>query len=151
MEKDALPREVTQYVIVMRILGVLFAISGGVFLLLPNFVIDLINIGPNHLGLFEPLPPGADAFWLVLGVSMMVMLAILCIAASYSPEIKVLAWTVMAAKLCSSTNYLLFFAFSKHYFGYLVGFITDFPLFLVVSVMAYRAFRALARQERPAA
>ena len=149
MTQNSNPAEVRQYAFVMGVFGVLFAISGAIFFLFPGFVFRLVNLGAVQYGLFDPMPDSTEDFWLVLSTSMMLMLTLLCFAAAKSPEVKAFAYIVMASKICSSGLYLLLFLFSARYCAYLAGFITDFPLFVLVGILSRRAFAALARMDEP--
>ncbi len=150
MSSEAVPREVVRYKYVMRILGGLYVIGAVSFFAVPWLIFDIMNLLPRLLRVVDPIPASSEWFWLVLATSMMVMLSIIAFASAASPQNRVLAYVHLASKLCSSVLYLNLFFFSNYYFAYLAGFITDFPIFLLVLWTAFAAFRALKRAGAPA-
>ncbi len=140
------PKAIRQYVLVMRALGAVFGLCALIFFFFPQFIFFLVNIVPRVFDSPGTLEDSSERFWLVLATSMMVMLTVCCFGAAANPGNRILAWIVMAAKLCSSVGYLYSFIVDERLFGYLVGFVTDFPIFLGVGWFALRAFRALSRE-----
>ncbi len=151
MSKKEYPPAVRRYVMMMRILGSMYAIGAIWFFFAPGLAFWLLNLIPSVLRGIEVIPPSSEYFWLPLASSMMVMLTLLAFGAAASPQNKMLAWVQIVSKFCSSMGYLYYFLFSAHYFAYLAGFITDFPIFLFVLYMSLRAFRALKHVEPAAA
>lgn len=147
MSTDIMPLEVRRYRFLMRILGVLYIIGAVSFFSVPWLVFDIMNLLPKVFRAIEPIPAATEHFWLVLATSMMVMLTIIAFASAASPQTRVLAYVHLASKLCSSVLYLYLFLFDKHLFAYFGGFITDFPIFLLVLWTSFSAFRALKRIE----
>jgi len=103
-------------------------------------VINAISARICPLPLY-PLPEAGPegAFWRVLGVSMMAMLTWVCVAVFVDVRRNCrLTPIVLVAKLCSTACYLgLFIAY--HPLAYLVGALTDGPIFLVTLVLWYLA------------
>ncbi|HPO12184.1 MAG TPA: hypothetical protein PLI09_01960 [Candidatus Hydrogenedentes bacterium] len=147
MSKTNYPPAVSRYVLMMRILGAMYAVGAVSFFFAPSLIFWILNLLPRMFRGIESIPPSAEYFWLPLATSMMVMLTILAFSAAASPQTKILAWVQIASKLCSSLGYLYFFIVDVHYFAYLAGFITDFPIFLIVLYMSLKAFRALKQTE----
>jgi hypothetical protein len=134
----------------MRILGAMYIVGAISFFCFPRLIFWILNLIPRVFRLIEPLPPSSEYFWLVLATSMMVMLAFIAFGSAASPQTRILAWTHLASKFTSTACYAYLFIFDHHhYFAYLAGVITDFPIFLIVAWFALRAFRAL-RRETPA-
>lgn len=80
------------------------------------------------------IPLSTEKFWLVLTTSMMLMLTALCGFVAYKPEAFLeMVIIVLISKLCSTSLYLILFG-EKKYFAYLVGALTDGPLFLVTLI-----------------
>lgn len=146
MDKKNRPQAVTNYAVAMRILGSLYILGALLFFFFPNFVLWITNILPKVIRLVEIIPESSEHFWVPLATSMMVMLAIIAYSAAASPEIRVLAWVHMASKCCSTLGYLYLFIFEARYFAYLVGVLTDLPIFLIVTWLALRAFAAMKKQ-----
>jgi hypothetical protein len=89
---------------------------------------------------FPLIPLSTEKFWLTLTDSMMIMLTTICIFAAVNPE-KYLAmvFIILVSKASSTTQYLYFFFKQKKYFAYLVGALTDGPLFLITLYFFIRA------------
>lgn len=143
MTKEPRSEAVRQYQGLFRILGCMYIAGAALFFFFPDFVIRLLNILP---AIFEPLhavPHSAEHFWVPLATSMMVMLVILAFAAAANPKNRVYPWVHNASKLCSSLGYLYYF-FARPIegelvFAYLIGFITDFPIFVIAAYFTVRA------------
>ncbi len=149
MEAKDRPAAVTNYVTIMRILGLLYVLGALLFFFFPDWVLWFINLLPKVIRLVEIIPESSEHFWVPLATSMMVMLAIIAFSAAASPEIRILAYVHMASKACSSLGYLYFFIFKAHYFAYLIGFLVDLPIFILVTWLALRAFAAMKKDAAP--
>ena len=117
----------------MLISAFMYFFSGLTFLFGQNFLAGRMNqISTLLFKDKRPLMPlSTEKFWLVLTSSMMLMLVILCAFAAVDPNAYLkMVIVVLASKLCSTTLYFFFFARDK-YFAYLVGALTDGPLFVV--------------------
>lgn len=142
---------VARYVLSMRVLGLMYAGAALFFFFLPDAVFYLLNFLPKFFGVLTVIPDSSEQFWLPLATSMMVMLTLLAFGAASAPENRMLAYVHMASKLCSSAGYLYLFVFRAPMFAYLVGVITDLPIFCYVFWITLQASRALAKQpEQPA-
>lgn len=130
--------QVVRYVYVMRVLGALYGLSALIFFFLPGAIFYILNFIPKFLGLLEVIPDSSELFWLPLAASMMVMLSVLAFSAAASPELRILALVQIISKLCTSLGYLYLFFTAEKYFAYLVGFLTDFPIFLFVFWLTFR-------------
>ncbi|MFP4501650.1 MAG: hypothetical protein ACLFTT_11670 [Candidatus Hydrogenedentota bacterium] len=149
---------VRHYRIIMRVLGLVYAVGALSFLFLPGLVVWIINLG-DVLNMFASLPGGPPHFWVPLAASMMVMLVAVTFAASARPDNQVYPWVHNLSKFTSSMGYLYYFAVERledgYVFGYLVGFVVDFIIFLCVSFFTLRVAWVLKRgsvpkTERPA-
>ncbi len=145
MEGTEKPAAIANYVTIMRILGLLYVLGALLFFFFPDRVLWLMNLIPKVIRLVEVIPQSSEHFWVPLATSMMVMLAIIAFSAAASPEIRILAYMHMASKACSSLGYLYLFIFKARYFAYLVGFLVDLPIFLLVTWLAMRAFVAMKK------
>jgi len=120
----------------MVISAFMYFFAGLTFLFLQNTLLGQINSVSSMLfkEKFPLLPTSTEKFWLVLTSSMMLMLVVVCVFVAVDPE-KYLAMVVvlLASKACSTTLYIVFFLRNK-FFAYLVGALTDGPLFLVTLV-----------------
>ncbi len=146
MSTNERPREVAQYVFCMRVLGVMYACGALLFFFLSDAVFYIVNFAPKFLKVFEVIPASSEQFWLPLATSMMVMLTFLAFSAAADPHNRPLAWVHVLSKICSSAGYAFLFLTKAHYFAYLVGVITDFPIFLFVLWLTLRCGRALTRK-----
>ena len=135
---------VSQYVWLMRILGVIYAFGGALFFFFPHEVFYLVNVGPRILaGLgvgasLLPIPEPSEQFWLVLASSMMAMLSALSFLASESPRVRGYTLVHLLSKIVSSAGFLYVFLHGTRYFAYLVGIAADFPIAVVVSLAYLR-------------
>lgn len=127
----------------MLISACVYALAIPFFLLAGAHIVPVINtISAPLFPLPEyPLPPSGieGAFWRILGVSMMAMLTWACVTA-YS-DVRGKGWVVhivLLSKLCSTLSYLAFFA-ARHQLAYLVGALTDGPIFLCTLALWYAA------------
>jgi len=127
----------------MLICAIMFLFAVPLFLFAGVWIVPAINlISAKLLPLpLYPLPPSGleGAFWRVLGVSMMAMLTWACLRVW--SDVRRYGWVVgvvLISKLCSSVCYLSFFLI-HHEFAYLVGVLTDGPIFLITLVLWFGA------------
>ncbi len=121
--------------------AVMYFLAGLSFLFGQNRLLEQMNTVSAKLfkDRFPPIPLSSEKFWLVLTSSMMLMLTVLCGLAAFDPrQFMAMVIVVLASKLCSTTLYLIFFA-QKKYFAYLVGALTDGPLFIVTLIIFIQA------------
>ncbi len=119
----------------MRLSFWMYMLGLPLFLLLGRQVAAFLNGLPGSLLQAPPWPPAGHGmevlFWQVLGVSLMAILALLCLYIArdvrrYGPMIIAL----LAAKLVSTVCYAALFAASGN-LAYLVGVLTDGGIFLL--------------------
>lgn len=152
MATDTRSPAVIRYVYSMRVLGCAYAFGAALFFFFPEAVFYLMNFLPKFFGILTVIPDSSEMFWLPLATSMMVMLTILAFGAAADPENRMLAYVHMASKICSSAGYLYFFIFRAPYFAYLVGVVTDFPIFLYVTWITWSVSRTFVKTPgKPAA
>jgi len=126
------------------IVSVVLYVGGGLnFAFGQNRLLEGIN--KVSLWLFKDrlplIPASTEKFWLVLTTSMMLMLVVCCGLAAHGIEkYYLLVIPVLFSKACSTTLYLGLFSFQKRYFAYLVGALTDGPLFVITLIFYLRAF-----------
>jgi hypothetical protein len=130
----------------MRISFWMYVAGAAIFLLAGAYIPPVINaISAKLLPLpLYPLPVShaEGAFWRVLGVSMMVMLAWIC-GAVYR-DIRGNGRTVpilLVSKFCSTAVYFLLFV-THGYLAYLVGALTDGPIFAITLALWFQALPA---------
>ena len=71
---------------------------------------------------------------------MMVMLVVICVYVAIAPERYFqMVVILLFSKFFSSAQYLYYFLKEKRYFAYVVGLLTDGPLFLVTLYFFIRA------------
>ncbi|MCX5758385.1 MAG: hypothetical protein NTU83_07765 [Candidatus Hydrogenedentes bacterium] len=103
-------------------------------------VINVVSrfISPLPLYLLPANAP-EGAFWRVLSVSMMAMITWIAVQAYRDPRGHAnLVPVLLLSKACSTACYTVFFIMYGH-LAYIVGFVTDGPIFLVTAGLWYAA------------
>lgn len=121
--------------------------AGFSFVVGQNRLLELINWFSTRFfkDQLPLIPLSTEKFWLALTTSMMLMLVVCCGMAAWDAEkFYLLVVPVLFSKACSTISYLLLFLFQKRYFAYLVGVLTDGPLFLITLAIFLRALPAAA-------
>lgn len=119
---------------ITKVLSFTYFVAGCTFLFLTNPLIAAMNVLhsllPESLGLL-PANQSPDHFWIFLVFSMMMMLVFSCRQISLRPFD--LSWHQIhiLSKGISSLGFILGFFLHSPSVAYLIGFSTDFPLFLV--------------------
>ncbi len=112
----------------------LYVVGGLSFLFGQNILLGSLNkvsslIFRDRLPL---IPLSGEKFWLTLTNSMMIMLIVICAFVIIDPcEYYPMIIILLFSKAASTLQYLYFFFKEKKYFAYLVGAMTDGPIFLV--------------------
>ena len=139
--------ELTKSERALRVWMVICAISFGFavpfFLFAGVWIVPAINAISARicsLPLYALPESGMEgAFWRVLGVSMMAMLTWLCVAVSLDMRRNCrLVPIILVSKLCSTLCYFGLFI-ALHPLAYLVGVLTDGPIFLLTLALWYLA------------
>ncbi|HOV75837.1 MAG TPA: hypothetical protein P5318_04990 [Candidatus Hydrogenedentes bacterium] len=127
----------------MLISAGMYALGAAAFLVIGASIPGVINAISRYtlpLPLY-PMPTDAPegAFWRILSVSMMAMLTWISVQAYRDPRrhgnmIPIL----LLSKTCSTACYTVFFIRHGH-LAYMVGFLTDGPIFLVTALLWYAA------------
>ncbi len=117
----------------MRILGIVYAVTGGVFFLFPDTVLGTLNSFPQTTGYTEVVPFPADRFWLVMAVAMMAMLSALSFLAAGEPKNRGYPFVHILSKCVSVAGFAYMFLHQRPYFVYLAGIATDLPLAIGVT------------------
>ena len=122
----------------------MYLFGAAFFLLFGAYIPEAVNLISSALHLPMPLYPlpllgHEGAFWRVLSVSMMFMLAWICGAAYADPRANAnLVPVLLVSKFCSTSVY--FVLFLKHgYLAYIIGSITDGPIFVLSLYLWFRA------------
>ncbi len=120
-------------VLSLRLLALSFAVVGILFIAVPNGVLNTISDLGDSIGSFPRAPHTAEQLWLALAFAYMVAIAGICLVAQadvvrYRPLLLVLA----AGKTASSLGSLGFYLFDQHVFIYLLNFLVDGFLALLV-------------------
>lgn len=124
---------------IFRVLALTFGAVGLIFLIFPDGTVRVINAGGALLRIFPPAPPSELRFWLSLGVSYMALVTILAALIQADPRrYRHLMPVLAAGKFCSSFTCLLFFLLSRPAFLYLLNFLVDGSItVLVLGCYAY--------------
>jgi hypothetical protein len=110
----------------LRLLAVMFAVVGILFIAVPSGVLDVISDLGNWIGSFPRAPHTQEDLWLALAFAYMVVITGICLVAQadvvrYRPLLLVLA----AGKTASSLGSLAFYLIDEHVFIYLLNFLVD--------------------------
>lgn len=122
------------YRLVSLTLAVLFAVTGLLFLSVPDRVLALFNTLSVSLGMPES-PLTGFGFYLILAVGYMYMVTVLAFLMYRQPDNKYFPLLLTHAKIASSLLSLAFFVFHAHYLVYLANFIVDGAIAAVVLVL----------------
>ena len=120
-------------VFTMRALAATFAVVGLLFIVTPNGVIGRMDDVGNWIGSFHTAPQSDEKLWLALGFAYMTVITGIALVISmdvgrYRPFLLVLA----AGKAASSLAAGAFFVFGDDVFIYLLNFLVDGSLVLIV-------------------
>ena len=119
--------------LIHRLLALTFAVVGLLFLLAPNGTVSTINAMGALFRIFPPAPQTALRFWLSLGFAYMVLVTLLAWRISRDPVAhRDLMLILAAGKFASSFTCLLFFVFTLPAFLYLLNFLVDGSIVLIV-------------------
>lgn len=117
----------------MRLLALTFAVIGVLFIATPNGVVGRMDDVGAWFGTFTPGPSTDQKLWLALGFAYMTVITGIAILVStgvvrYRPVLLVLA----AGKAASSMAAGAYFVFDQDVFIYLLNFLVDGCLVVVV-------------------
>jgi len=119
--------------LIHRLLAWTFAVVGLTFLLAPNGTVRFINAAGAVFRVFPPAPESDLRFWLSLGFAYMVLVTVLAWRIADDPRGNRALMPVLAAgKFASSFTCLLFFLFAQPTFLYLLNFLVDGSIVLIV-------------------
>ena len=131
------------YRLVSIILMFLFAVTGLLFLIIPDQILTLFNNFSTPLGMPESPVTGLN-FYLILAVGYMYLVTVLAFLMYRHPENKYLPQLLAHAKIASSLLSLALFLSHAHYLIYLVNFVIDGVIGAVV-IMLYIRIRRLTQ------
>ena len=117
-------------------LAVVFALVGGVFLVLPRETLSFFNALSRRLGMVEG--PADRSFFGVLAVAYMYVVTVLAWRMYRSPREKIFPLLLGQAKVVSSLLSFLMFAIQAPWLIYLVNGIVDGGLGIIVLTMYIR-------------
>ncbi len=126
------------YKSISLILMLLFAVTGILFLSVPDRVLELFNAFSSHLGMAESPVVGWN-FYLILAAGYMYLVTVLAFMMFRHPENRIFPILLTHAKLASSVLSLAFFLFQAHYLIYLANFIIDGFIGIVVLTLSLKA------------
>jgi hypothetical protein len=106
------------------VLAIMFAITGLLFLFVPDQVLILFNTLSPSLGM-PASPVTGWNFYLILAAAYMYMVTVLAFLMFRYPENKYFPQLLAQAKIVSSILSLALFLFHAHYLIYLSNFIID--------------------------
>ncbi len=126
------------YKSISLILMLLFAVTGILFLSVPDRVLELFNALSSHLRMAESPVVGWN-FYLILAAGYMYLVTVLAFMMFRHPENRIFPTLLTHAKLASSILSLAFFLFQAHYLIYLANFIIDGFIGIVVLTLSLKA------------
>jgi nitric oxide reductase large subunit len=127
------PRAERFVVLNLRLLAVTFAVVGILFVAGPSGVLDLISDVGEWFGSETRAPHTQEYLWLALAFAYMVVItSIALLAATDVVRYRALLLVLAAGKTASSLGSLAFFLIQDHVFIYLLNFLVDGFLALLV-------------------
>ena len=121
----------------------LFAVTGLLFLFIPDQVLSLFNNFSYTLGLPES-PLTGSGFYLILAVGYMYIITVLAYLMYRHPENKYFPQLLAHAKIASSLLSMALFLLHAHYLIYLANFIIDGFIGATVTILFIK-IRSLAQ------
>ena len=119
--------------LIHRALAWTFAVVGLTFFIAPNGTVRFINTVGSVFRVFPPAPETDLRFWLSLGVAYMALVTVLAWRIAADPRGNRALLPVLATgKFASSFTCLLFFLFHEPTFLYLLNFLVDGSIVLIV-------------------
>ena len=119
----------------------LFAAATVGFAIFPQKIIYWMNVIGYTIFKWpvRMMPNSSESFWNIMSVSLLVVLTYMAYMAQKDIRqnlgyVKV----IIISKLVTSVGFLLALIFSEAYFGYLVGLVVDFTLFLITIFYYHR-------------
>jgi hypothetical protein len=128
------------YKAISLILVLLFAVTGVLFLAIPDKVVVFFNTLSSSLDMFQS-PVSSWNFYLILAAGYMYLVTILAYLMFRNPENYYFPLLLTHAKLASSILSLAFFLLQEHYLIYLANFIIDGLIGVVVLVLYLKVRR----------
>ncbi len=122
------------------ILILLFAITGILFLAIPDKVMELFNTLSSSLGMLQS-PVSGWNFYLILAVGYMYLVSVLAFLMFRNPGNRYFPLLLAHAKFASSVLSLAFFLLQDHYLIYLANFIIDGIIGIIVTALYLRMRR----------
>jgi len=117
-------------------LAVIFALVGGVFLILPQEMLAFFNTLSRRLGMAEG--PAERSFFGILAVAYMYVVTVLAWLMYRSPREKIFPLLLGQAKIASSLVSFLMFAVLAPWLIFLVNGIVDGGIAIIVLAMYFR-------------
>ena len=122
------------YRLVSIILMFLFAVTGLLFLFIPDQVLTLFNNFSSFFKMPES-PVNGFNFYVILTVGYMYLVTVIAFLMYRHPENKYLPQLLAHAKIASSFLSLAFFLLQAHYLIYLVNFVIDGVIGIAVIIL----------------
>lgn len=120
---------------ILAALALAFAITGLGFLLFPESILREVEVLSRSVGSFPP--PAEGRFWLVLAFAYMVLVTVMAGLSAWDPQrFRPMLWILGLGKLTSSLTALAFFVLDRPAFVYLLNFVVDGGIVLLVGACA---------------
>lgn len=127
-----------QYVWIMRVLGVLYALGAVLFFVFPSELVYLMNVGPKVFQITQAIAEPGERFWIMNASAMLVTLSAISFLSAESPSVRGYALVHLLAKVATGAGFLYLFLNHQRFFAYLVGAIVDLPLALLILFVLVR-------------
>ncbi|MEN3002600.1 MAG: hypothetical protein ABDI19_12285 [Armatimonadota bacterium] len=119
----------------LRLLGVGFVLFGALFAFAPEATLRTFNRWGEWFGITTELPPEGVGFWRVLTIAFMVIVTVLAFWGSVrTPAQRALLTVLIIGKATSSLTALAFYLWERPLFIYLLNFVVDGAIALLVGV-----------------
>lgn len=122
--------------VILGVLAFAFAVTGIGFLFFPKEILSQLETIGRSFGPFTPT--SGERFWLILAFAYMMLVTFLAGMSAWRPQtFRPMLWALMIGKSVSSLTALAFFITDRPAFIYLLNFLVDGGLVLLVGFCAW--------------
>jgi hypothetical protein len=139
----ARPPVVSQYVWVLRFLGLAYGLGAAIAFFFPAEAFYLLNFGPRILRGVQAIPEPTESFWRMFAAGWGTLCALQCFMASANPRSRGIVLSQVLAKIVIATGFALQIVAGGNYFAYYVGMMIEIPVILMLLYLMAASGRAL--------
>lgn len=135
MKNAGYTKQERSFIVLMRILAVMFLGTGMLFAASPDYLPNYVaSIGTNLIGWnSQPLAFGTESYWIVMSITLFFSLSYICIIAQHNLVHNIgYARPVILAKLSASAGFAACFYLYEQNFVYLAAAVFEGLICLVV-------------------